>query len=138
MNLDTQPTLTDLIVELYQRATGRPPTESIIDTIFQYRWDCDLEDDAKVPAWLTDMLRAALQGRETGVVRFEQIGSDVSSFLFDASEMVPGWKHDDHGEAIEIALPLLGVHIHLSRESRNDSGAHCSSYNVTRTRAAAG
>lgn len=129
-----QPTLTDLIAQLYQRVAGGPPTQSVVDAIHQHRWDCDLEDDTKVPAWLTDMLGAALQGRETGVVRFERIGSDVSSFLLDVSEMVPGWQHVDQGESIEIELPSLGVHIHLSRESRSDAGAHCSSYSVMRTR----
>lgn len=132
------PNLTTLILELYQRLTGNVPAVDLGDAIRQRRWDCDLEDDAMVPTWLLEMFSSVLRGEDTGVVRFERIGSDVSSFLLDVATLIPGWKHDDHGESIEIDLAPLGVYIHLSRESRSDSGAHCSSYHVTRTPAAAG
>jgi hypothetical protein len=127
-------TLIELMVELNRRLTGRPPTEEFVDAIRRLREGYDLEDDTKVPGWLTDAFGAALEGRETGKVHFERIGSDVDSFLSEVSELISGWEHDDQGESIGIGFPALGVKIHLSREERNPAGESCCAYKVTRTR----
>lgn len=131
--MKTQPsTLTTMMMALYGRLTGHPPTEGFVDAVRQLREDYELEDDAKVPSWLTDMFAAAMEGRETGTVRFEDIGSDVASFLSEVSRLVPGWSHDDQGEWIGNVLAPLGVQIYLSREAANDAGKSCCSYTVSR------
>jgi hypothetical protein len=127
-----EPTLTMLMEKLRKRLTGQPTPEHFVDAVRQLRKDYDL-DDEKIPDWLIDMWVAVLEGRETGTVRFDQIGSDISSFLMEISELIPGWKHDEQGESIEIDLAPVTTHIHLSRESRNAAGTHCCSYTVTRT-----
>jgi hypothetical protein len=123
------------MVELYRRMTGGSPTQDFIDAVRGLRDKYDLDDDTRVPSWLTDMFSAALKGQETGTVRFEEIGSDADSFLSEVSTLVPGWKHDDQGEWIGIGFSPLGIQIYLSGEAVNDAGTHCCSYAVSRIRA---
>jgi hypothetical protein len=127
------PMLTILMEQIRERLTDQPPPEHFEDSVRQLREDYDLDDDAKVPSWFIQMWVAVLEGQGTGTVCFDQIGSDISSFLMEVSELISGWKHDEQGESIEIDFPSVTTHIHLSRESRTDAGTHCCSYTVTRT-----
>lgn len=126
----TRQSLTTLLVELYLRIHGRAPDPSFAASIDSLRYDYDLEEDGQVPTWLSDALEALLQQKETAAVRFEKIGSDVSSFLTEASELVPGWEHDDQGEWIELRVPALGARLLISREALSSTGAGCCSYVV--------
>ena len=126
----TRQSLTSLLVELYRRIHGRAPEPSFAASIDGLRSDYDLEEDAQVPAWLSDALEALLQQRDTAAVRFEKVGSDVSSFLTEAAELVPGWEHDDQGEQIDLRFPGLGTRLLISREALSPAGAGCCSYAV--------
>jgi hypothetical protein len=123
-------TLTALLHELYRRLHGRDPDPATLAAIAEARADNGLDDDAQVPSWLGDALAAALDGREVDRVRFRRIGSDVSSFVMDLAEIVPGLQHHDEGEWLTLSMPAVGVRIVLSREARMPDGTGGASYSV--------
>jgi hypothetical protein len=130
MNTDS---ITQLLVELHGRLTGREPPIGLSDAIDQARADCDLGADEDVPGWMTQMFRAVLNQTPTGQVRFPRVGTDAASFLDEMAELL-GWEYDNSGEDIAIEFAPLEVSAFISNESLDEDGRHCSSYKVVRCR----
>ncbi|NUM79853.1 hypothetical protein HUU42_03525 [bacterium] len=122
--------LTELMIDLYRGLNDREPGPEIVASIRGFQEDNGLLNDHNVPEWLTSVFKDALAKRGIKNVLFQQIGSDISTFLDEVSTVIPGWKHHDEGEWVEIVLEQIGVKILLSREARTLDGKGCSSYSV--------
>jgi hypothetical protein len=127
------PALLSSLLELYRRLAAHDPDPDTAERLRECLEDNGLVDDERAPGWLVDALHAALAGTPGEPVFFEELDGDVANFLSEASDLVPGWRHDDQGETVTMAFPALGMEIYVSREALSADRRRGCKYTVRRT-----